>query len=176
MALRFLTIGPSAGGLGDCFMGPAIKTWQGEWQQWVGETDSAIAAAGGGMDTTDGITVPYNWLPNKNEDLGRCYPSYLESKQWDYFAQNPGSTPTSPDFTADDDELIVQVEGCTGANNCYPIVFKLLVSLLYVLHMVGHHCFVQFVLHGSFVARLRKQKESEGVEMKLQQPLVTEAS
>merc|ERR1719410_625485 len=164
----------SAGGLGDCFMGPQIKTWQPEWQTWVTATDADTAENEGAMETTDNLTIPWQWLPNKNAQYGSCFPGYLEDKAWKYFDENPGQTPTPIGFTPDDDPVIEQVEGCTGANNCYPVSFKLLLSLLYALHMIGHHCFVQFVLHGTFVSRLREKKESSSVE--LQTPLVVQNS
>lgn len=156
-------------------MGPQIRLWQDEWEEWFGLTTQHLSKPESllALTTTDGVEVVKEWVPQKAVSRGRCYPYFLEEKNWTHlvnatteknWTQLINATTAKPElplvFTEKSSELIGTTQ-CEGPNNCYPTGFKLLLSFLLVAHVVGHHVYVKFVMHGSIVDRLRKHKECE---------------
>jgi len=151
-------------------MGPQIRLWQDEWEEWFGLTTQNLSKPESllALTTTDGVEVVKEWVPQKAVSRGGCYPYYLEEKNWTHLMNATTAKPELPlVFTEKSSELIGTTQ-CEGPNNCYPTDFKLLLSLLLVAHVVGHHVYVKFVMHGSIVGRLRKHKEGEQNSLSVQ--------
>jgi len=135
-------------------------------------------------------SVRASWLPDakvpKFNSLP-CQPYYLQDVatggvdqtipgekwgpySWDKKIMNFNGKPPGKalNFTSYDDPSI-STGDCSGPNNCYPGSFKFILTCLLLAHMAGHHVYVKFIMHGSFVDRLRKQREqSEAVELQQQ--------
>jgi len=163
----------SAGGLGDCFLGPTLRQWcgpEGQWFDWYSETTGYNAAIGTPVEIFPkggGPAVPVNWLPVNDPAQGACYPDYLKELEWrDY----PNAK--TLEMTDKEDELITgpDVPECEGPNNCFPLSYKMTLTLLVLAHVTLHHLFLKGVLHGPFVERLRRRKDLERqTEMEMQQ-------
>jgi len=169
----------SAGGLGDCFMGPQIKLWQiNEWQAWLSSSmtetipvNIKISHSGG-----NSTVVRKQWIPQKQTTINtqkespldvwqkdtQCEPYWLEKvsteSAWSF---DPAIVnKVNLKFTERDADEI-GTSGCRGPNNCYPNSFKITLTILVFLHVVGHHMYVKYILHGPIVERLRKRRREE---------------
>lgn len=162
----------SVGTVGDCFMGPQIQVWQDEFQTWFIDSTGGDSSFFELQPLSDPLpntppagnetpaTVPKAWVSEKAR--GECYPYWMAEMdgvrtQWAHPDQSTGPLV----FTPQDDPTIDGTAGCKGPNNCYPFSFKVTFSAMLLLHVVGQHVYVKYVLHGSFVEKFRKQKEIE---------------
>lgn len=165
----------SAGGLGDCFMGPQIKLWQiTEWQGWLNSGMNETIPVRVKIEHSGGNStmVEKQWIPQKKTTINsaagewtldtKCEPYWLEEKSTDtaWSFDPPVKNTKALKFTASDAPEI-GTSGCRGPNNCYPNDFKITLTILVLLHVVGHHMYVKFILHGPVVERLRKKRREE---------------
>jgi len=117
-------------------------------------------------------TVSKQWVPQKVTSIvspegdwskdTQCEPYWLErvstNTEWTFDPARVNKLDLK--FTESDAEEI-GTSGCRGPNNCYPLDFKITLSILVLLHIVGHHMYVKFILHGPIVERLRKRRRDE---------------
>jgi len=139
----------SAGGLGDCFLGPQVRTWQSEIVQWQTSLEDSGAV----------YTKITDWLPDKTVDS--CYPYYLGNGTYSQSVQ-PILT-SLPDLSTTE---------CIGPNNCWNRNYKIIVALLILSVMLVNHLLVKVVMQGPVAGMMREEKKPEApegsVEMKQQ--------
>jgi len=203
----------SAGGLGNCFMGPQIKTWQEEdikgWLKraagdnfekvtefhYEGDFQNPVTASlkltcdgsvdANGKPSEEGCAVSSQWTPDAatpNWNDEPCRPYFMEKigtegmGKWTNYEIGAAKQPLNPDlagpleFTKWDANEISTGGSCEGPNNCYPFDFKVTLTVLLLVHTIGHHLYVKFVMHGSIVDRFRKQQQQVVEEVELQAP------
>jgi len=119
----------SAGGVGGCFLGPQVLTWQEQMMKYGYHGDSSKGW----------------WLPK----TPTCAPPAN-------ITTVNGTVPT--DVAAVSSDLISQF-GCVGPNNCFEQSFKWQLAAIFVAFLVINHLFVKVVLHGPVASSLRKRQK-----------------
>jgi len=158
----------TAAGLGDCFIGTQILTWQTQWNDFRAENNIAERLVDGAkvvpvIGEVEVEQVSLNFLPDKK--FGQCYPFVL--KDLTYETTTGGNTTgATAAFSAEDSEEIGN--GCKGPNNCWTWSFKWTVFACVMGNIIAQHLYVKFVLQGP-VSRRFRTKDAEVELAELQQ-------
>lgn len=146
------------------------------------------------LDCTGGCNVASRWTPDADSPSWNdqpCRPYWMERQsftdpdvsadggKWTSYNVGTETLPINPnagfpkfkEWDAEEISTSNEETGCEGPNNCYPYSFKVILTTLLLVHVIGHHLYVKFIMHGSIVERLRKQRrEAEEVEMRERGP------
>jgi len=143
------------------------------------------------LNCAGGCDVASRWTPDADSPSWNdepCRPYWMEritdrtvssTGKWTSYTNGTQTLPINPtagspkfkEWEADEISTSKEETGCEGPNNCYPFSFKVTLTTLLLVHMIGHHLYVKFIMHGSIVERLRKQRqEAEEVEMRERGP------
>jgi len=147
----------SSGGLGSCFMGPQIRTWQDEVDVWQG----GLAAKGDlcNTDQTEGCSPPIkDWKPLKEE--GDCYPYYLNS--------TTDAEKVKLSLSGPPNEPPISTTSCVGPNNCWDQNYRMFMCGIIVVCMAVNHLFVKVAVQGFVAKMLRVDKLQKGKDMEMQ--------